>query len=132
MSKACGRACLPVCGYPIKRIVLSGLFGIFMTALLTIGGAFLLQREVLPLTCCRWLGPVIVALSAFCTGWLSARRNDKKLICGLLAALLYGLCLFICGMLLFSAPMQPARLGLSFGALLAGTILAVVLSAFGE
>ena len=78
------------------------------------------------------MGPVIIALSALCSSCIAARRNCKKLVCGLLAAAVYGLALMICGMLLFSAPMKASRLALSAGALLLGALGGVVLAAFRE
>ncbi len=117
---------------PVKRILLSGLLGVLLTIGLTLGSALLLQQETLPISACRWLGPVIVALSAFISAWLAARRNEKKLLCGLLTACLYGLSLLICGMLAFSAPMVPGRMAVTVGSLLGGTAAGVVLSALGE
>ncbi len=118
--------------YPVKRILFSGILGVVLTFLLTLGAAILLQREILPISGCRWLGPVIVALSSICAAWVSARRNDKKLLCGFVTVCIYGLSLVICGMLTFSAPMEPGRLTLTLGVLLGGAVIGVVLSAFGE
>lgn len=120
-----------VSGWPVGHLLFSGLAGLFTTALLTIGAALLLHRELLPLTACDWLGPVIIAISSLFTAWLSARHNGKKLLCGLVSAGLYGLALFICGMLLFSAPMAAGRMLLSVGALFLGMLGGVVLSAMG-
>ncbi len=118
--------------YSVQKLLISSIAGLLSTALLTLGTAFLLQRELLPISSCSWLGPVIVALSAFCAAWLSARRSGKKLICGLLTAVIYGLVLYVAGMLLFSAPILPGRIVLSAGALLAGALAGIILSAVGE
>ena len=87
-----------------------------------------MTREVLPLSNTQWLGPVIILVSAFFAALFATRSNRKKLICGLLAALLYGSGMMICGLLLFSAPMQFGRMLLSLAALLAGTMLGVFVS----
>lgn len=102
------------------RILWGGIIGILLTLVLTFGGALALSRELLPLSACSWIGPVIIALSAFFAAWTAARRNSKKLMCGLLAAVLYGCGMMIAGLLLFSSPMQTGRLLLSLGALLLG------------
>ncbi len=118
--------------WPIGRTLLSGLAGLFLTALFTFGVAVLLHREVLPLTFCNWLGPVIIGAASLFTAWFAARHNGKKLLCGLLASGVYGLALVICGMLLFSSPMVPGRMLLSAGALFFGMLGGVVLSAMAE
>lgn len=117
---------------PLGQMLAGGLAGLLLTGLVTFLSAFLLEREVLPLTVCNWLGLVIIALSSLLSSWLSARRNAKKLLCGLFSAGVYGLALVICGMLLFSSPMQSGRMLLSAGALLAGMIGGVLLAALGE
>ena len=63
---------------------------------------------------------MIVALSAALAARFSARKNSKKLLCGLLSALLYGCILLIVGLLLFTSPMKGGRMAVSFGALLLG------------
>ena len=107
------------------KILLGGLLGLFLTVLLTFGAAIVLSREVLPLDACSWLGPVIIALSSFFAALTAAGNNGKKLLCGLLAAILYGSGLMIAGLLLFSTTMQPGRLALSVGALLLGGFVGV-------
>ena len=107
------------------KILLGGLLGLFLTVLLTFGAAIALNREVLPLDACSWLGPVIIALSSFFAALVSAGNNGKKLLCGLLAAVLYGSGLMVAGLLLFSTTMQPGRLALSVGALLMGGFVGV-------
>lgn len=119
-------------GLPVTKIIFTSLMGLMMTTGLTFLAAILLHREILPLTVCTWLGPVILALSSLLSTWLAVRHNGKKLLCGLLSAGIYGLALVICGMLLFSTPMQPGRMILSAGALLFGMLGGVVLSALGE
>lgn len=118
--------------FPVGRTVFTSLTGLLLTGLLTFGAALLLYQEILPVTVCGWMGPLIIALSAFCSSWLTARHSPKKLLCGLLSAGIYGLALVICGMLLFSTPMQPGRMILSAGALFAGMLGGVVLSALFE
>ena len=56
---------------------------------------------------------------------VAAGNNGKKLLCGLLAAVLYGSGLMVAGLLLFSTAMQPGRLALSVGALLLGGFVGV-------
>ena len=107
------------------KILLGGLLGLFLTVLLTFGAAIALNREVLPLDACSWLGPVIIALSSFFAALTAAGNNGKKLLCGLLAAILYGSGLMIAGLLLFSTTMQPGRLALSVSALLIGGFIGV-------
>lgn len=119
-------------GLPISKVIFTSLMGLLLTAGLTFLAAILLHREILPLTVCGWLGPVILTLSSLLSTWLAVRRNGKKLLYGLLSAGIYGLALMICGMLLFSTPMQPGRMALSAGALLLGMLGGVVLSALGE
>lgn len=117
---------------PVGQTIMGGLAGLLLTGLLTFLSAVLLHKELLPVSACNWLGLVIIALSALCSAWLTARHNAKKLLCGLLSSGLYGLGLVICGMLLFSSPMQSGRMLLSAGALLVGLLGGVVLSALGE
>lgn len=119
-------------GLPVGQTIMGGLAGLFLTGLLTFLSAVLLHKELLPLSVCNWLGLVIIALSSLCSAWLTARHNAKKLICGLLSSGIYGLGLVICGMLLFSSPMQSGRMLLSTGALVLGMLGGVVLSALGE
>ena len=107
------------------KILLGGILGLFLTVLLTFGAAIALNREVLPLHACSWLGPVIIALSSFFAALTAAGNNGKKLLCGLLAAVLYGSGLMVAGLLLFSTTMQPGRLALSVGALLMGGFVGV-------
>ncbi len=116
-------------GISVKRILWSALLGAAISFFLTLGASLLLQREVLPLTSSCWLGPVIVAISAFITGWISSKNREKKMLCGLLSAIVYGLLLVICGMVLFSAPMQAQRMTLSAAALVGGCLGGIVLSA---
>ena len=103
-----------------------------ITLLLVFAASILIERELLQIESGGWLGPLIVALSAFFVAAVSAWHNGKKLLCGLLAALLYGLLLLIGGMLLFSSPMQAERLAVSVAALLIGAFLGVVLSGMRE
>ena len=119
-------------GISSGRILLGGVVGIVLTLVLTFGAALALSRELLPLRACNWLGPLIIGLSAFFTAWTAARRNSKKLICGLLAAVLYGCGMMIAGLLLFSTPMQTGRLLLSMGALLLGGFGGVFSSGFAD
>lgn len=114
------------------KILFGGFAGLFLTLLLTFSAALAISHEVMPITYSAWLGPVIIVLSAFLAAWLSARRNGKKLLCGLLAAILYGSAMMVCGMLLFSSPMKFGRLLLSAGALLLGAFGGVVLSGLQE
>ncbi len=107
-------------GMSSGKILVGGVLGMVLTLVLTFGAALALSRELLPLSACGWLGPVIIGLSSFFSAWAAARKNGKKLMCGLLAAAIYGSGLMIAGLLLFSAPMQTGRLVLSLGALLLG------------
>ena len=107
-------------GVASGKILIGGVLGLVLTVILTFGAAIALSREVLPLDACSWIGPVIIAVSAFFAAWTAAGNNGKKLVCGLLAAVLYGSGLMIAGLLLFSTSMQPGRLALSVGALLFG------------
>lgn len=102
------------------RIVAGGIVGILLTLVLTFGAAIALTREILPLAACRWLGPVIIGLSAFFSAWSASCKNGKKLMCGLLAAVLYVSVLMLAGLFMFSAPMKPLRLVLSVAAALLG------------
>lgn len=117
---------------PFGQTLMGGLAGLLLTGLLTFLSAVLLHKALLPIAACNWLGLVIIALSSLCSAWLTARHNAKKLLCGLLSAGIYGLGLVICGMLLFSSPMQSGRMLLSAGALLLGMLGGVVLSALRE
>lgn len=110
------------------RIIAGGILGFLLTVVLTFSAALSMTREVLPLSNTQWLGPVIILVSAFFAALFATRSNRKKLICGMLAALLYGSGMMICGLLLFSAPMQFGRMLLSLAALLAGTMLGVFVS----
>ena len=132
MSRKRNSAAEPASGCSVWKIVTGGIIGLVFTFLLTFAAAFAVSREYLPLSSCSRLGPVIIALSALCSSCMAARRNCKKLVCGLLAAAVYGLALMICGMLLFSAPMKAGRLTLSAGALLLGALGGVILAAFRE
>lgn len=114
------------------RLAAGCLLGLLLTLLLTLGGALLLQREVLPLTACVWLGPAIFAISALVCVFFAARHNGKKLLCGLCSAGLYGLSLMIGCMLVFSQPMSTERTFVSFAALLVGAVGGVVLSALRD
>lgn len=132
MLKYRNRSSEPSPPLPVGRTVVTSLSGLLLTGLLTLTAAILLHREILPMTVCGWMGLLIIALSSLCSAWLAARHNDKKLLCGLLSAGIYGLALVICGMLLFSTPMHPGRMLLSAGALVLGMFGGVVLSALGE
>ena len=112
-------------GVTSGKILIGGVLGLILTVILTFGAAIALNREVLPLDACSWLGPVIIALSSFFAALTAAGNNGKKLLCGLLAAVLYGSGLMIAGLLLFSTTMQPGRLTLSVGALLLGGFVGV-------
>ena len=112
-------------GVTSGKILIGGVLGLILTVILTFGAAIALNREVLPLDACSWLGPVIIALSAFFAALVAAGNNGKKLLCGLLAAVLYGSGLMVAGLLLFSTAMQPGRLALSVGALLMGGFVGV-------
>ena len=112
-------------GVTSGKILIGGVLGLILTVILTFGAAIALNREVLPLDACSWLGPVIIALSSFFAALTAAGNNGKKLLCGLLAAILYGSGLMIAGLLLFSTTMQPGRLALSVGALLLGGFIGV-------
>lgn len=116
-------------GISLKRLAAGCLLGLLTTLLLTLGGALLLQKELLPLSACSWLGPVIFAASALVCVLFAAGRSGKKLLCGLLSAGLYGLALMIGCMLMFAQPMRAERIAVSFAALLAGAIGGVMLSA---
>lgn len=107
-------------GISSGRILFGSIMGIVLTLALTFGAALVLSRELLPLRACSWLGLLIIGLAAFFSAWTAARRNSKKLMCGLLAAVLYGCGMMIAGLLLFSTPMQTGRLMLSAGSLLLG------------
>ena len=113
-------------------ILAGGLTGLLLTGLFTFSAAVLLHLELLPVTVCNWLGPVIIALSSLIAAWSAARARAKKLLLGLLSAGFYGLALVICGMLLFSAPIHSGRMLLSTGALLLGMLGGIVLSALRE
>ena len=119
-------------GISSGKILWGGVVGIVLTLVLTFGAALALSQELLPLRACSWLGPLIIGLSAFFTAWTAARQNSKKLICGLLAAVLYGCGMMIAGLLLFSTPMQTGRLLLSMGALLLGGFGGVFSSGFAD
>ena len=112
-------------GVASGKILIGGVLGLILTVILTFGAAIALNREVLSLDACSWLGPVIIALSSFFAALVAAGNNGKKLMCGLLAAVLYGSGLMIAGLLLFSTTMQPGRLALSVGALLLGGFVGV-------
>ena len=132
MLKNRNRTVEPSPAFPVGRMIVTSLTGLFLTGLLTMLAAVLLHREILPISVCGWMGPLIIAFSALCSTWLSAHNNQKKLLCGLISVGIYGLALVICGMLLFSTPMRPERMLLSTGALLTGMLGGVVLSAFLE
>ena len=51
-------------GLPISKVIFTSLMGLLLTAGLTFLAAILLHREILPLTVCGWLGPVILTLSS--------------------------------------------------------------------
>lgn len=110
------------------RIFAGGMLGLLLTMVLTFCGALAVTREVLPQNSTSWLGPVIILVSAFFAALLATHSNQKKLLCGLFAALLYGSGMMICGLLLFTAPMQFGRMLLSLGVLLAGMLLGVFVS----
>lgn len=110
------------------RIVAGGLFGFVLTCLLTYFSALGITKEMLAADCTGWLGPVIILLSGMFCAIVSTKANGKKLVCALLASLLYGSVMIICGLLLFSAPMQIRRMMLSLSALLAGTFAGVLIS----
>lgn len=114
------------------RLAAGCLLGLLLTLLLTLGAALLLQKELLPLTACAWLGPAIFAVSAFACVLFSANHNGKKMLCGILSAGLYGLSLMIGCMLAFSQPMCSERIIVSVAAMLVGTVVGVVLSAVRE
>jgi len=115
---------------PIRagRIFAGGILGFLVTVMLTFFAAFAVSREVLPVSITKWLGPVIILFSSFIASLLASRANRKKLICGLLAASLYGSVMIICGLMVFSAPMQPGRMLLSLAVLLGGMMLGVFTS----
>ena len=113
-------------------ILAGGLTGLLLTGLFTFSAAVLLHLELLPVTVCNWLGPVIIALSSLIAAWSAARARAKKLLLGLLSAGFYGLALVICGLVLFSAPIHSGRMLLSTGALLLGMLGGIVLSALRE
>lgn len=102
------------------RIIVGGVLGMSLTLILTFAAAFALSRELFTPEACDWMGPLILAVSAFLCAWTAAAKNGKKLVCGMAAALLYGSALMIAGMLLFSSPMQTGRLAISVGSMLVG------------
>ena len=110
------------------RIFAGGVFGLLLTIALTFSAALAVTREVLPQNCTTWLGPVIILVSAFFSALTAAHSNRKKLLCGLFAAMLYSSGMMICGLLLFTAPMQFGRMMLSLAALLVGMLLGVFVS----
>ena len=110
------------------RIIAGGILGFLLTVVLTVVAALAVTKEALPMSSTQWLGSVIILISSFFAALFATRSNRKKLICGFLAALLYGSGMMICCMLLFSAPMQFGRMLLSLAALVAGTMMGVVVS----
>lgn len=110
------------------RVLLGGVIGIFLTVLLTLFASFAISSEWIPLTFCDWLGPVILAISAFLSCLIATGRNGRKLISGMLCAGLLAALLLLCGLLLYSTPMHPAKMLLSLSALLVGTIGGVLFS----
>ena len=110
------------------RILVGGVSGLLLTIGLTFSAALAVTREILPQNSTIWLGPGIILVSAFFTALIAARANRKKLLCGLFAALFYGAGMMICGLLLFTAPMELGRLMLSLAALLVGMLLGVFVS----
>ena len=110
------------------RIFAGGILGIATTLGLTFAAAIVMSQELLSLNASSWLGPVILMLSAFLCAWISATKNGKKLLSGLLGAVLYGCLLMIVGMLLFSVPMQPGRIAIFVGVLFAGGFAGAIVS----
>ena len=128
MGKKRNRTAEPVGGLSLMGILLGGAAGLLLTVILIFAASWAMSREQLPMSSCSWLGPAIIGISAFFSAWIAACQPCKKMLHGLLAALLYGLILLICGMLLFSAPMQVGRLLISAAALAIGGIGGVLLS----
>lgn len=110
------------------KILFGGIAGILFTVMLTFLAALAISNEWIPLAFCNWLGPSILAISAFLACLIATGKNGKKLISGMLCAGLLGALLLIYGLLLFSTPMRPAKMALSLGALLLGTVCGVVFS----
>ena len=110
------------------KVLFGGIAGILLTMILTFLAAVAISNEWIPLAFCDWLGPVILAISAFLSCLIATGRNGKKLISGMLCAAILGTLLVICGLLLFSTPMRPAKMALSLGALLVGTLCGVLFS----
>lgn len=110
------------------KILFGGIAGILFTVMLTFLASLAISNEWIPLSFCDWLGPIILAISAFLACLIATGKNGKKLISGMLCAGILGALLLICGLLLFSTPMRPAKMILSLGALVLGTIAGVVFS----
>ncbi len=110
------------------RIFVGGVVGFVLTMVLTFSAALAVTREVLPQNSTMWVGPVIILVSAFFAALLASHSNRKKLLCGLFAALIYGSGMMICGLILFTAPMQISRVMLSLAALLIGALLGAFVS----
>ncbi len=110
------------------KILFGGISGILLTVMLTFLASLAISNEWIPLAFCDWMGPIILAISAFLACLIAAGKNGKKLISGMLCAGLLGALLLICGLFLFSTPMRPAKMILSLGALLIGTFCGVVFS----
>ena len=110
------------------RIFFGGITGIILTVILTFLASVAISNEWIPLTFCDWLGPVILAVSAFPACLLATGRNGKKLVSGMLCAGILGALLLLCGLFLFSTPMRPAKMAFSLLGLLIGTLGGVLFS----
>ena len=128
MSKKRNRASESANCISAGKIVFGGITGIFFTVALTLLAALAISNEWIPLAFCNWLGPAILAISSFLACMLATGHNGKKLISGMLCAGLLGALLLLCGLLLFSTPMRPAKMVLSLAALFVGTICGVFFS----
>ena len=130
VKKRNSRMAEPDGGFSLVRLAVGTFFGLLLTVLLTFSASVAMNRELLPMESCRWLGPVLIGVSAFFSAWIAAKHPCKKLLHGLLAAFLYGLALLIGGMLLFSSPMQVGRMLISMGALAVGAVTGVFVASF--
>ena len=116
----------------LRRIIFGTIAGIVVCLILLFAASWFVDHEKLSLEDAHWISAVIAAASAFCAGYIAVRHNQKKLLCGLLAANFAWLLLLICGMLLFSSPMASERLAMNTVAVQLGAFGSAVLSGLRE
>ena len=116
----------------IRRVISGTVIGLAVCMMLLFAASWFLNREKLSVETAPWISAVVALAAAFSAGYIAARHNGKKLLCGLLAANSAWLLLLICGMLLFSAPMESERLVVNTAAIQLGAFGSAVLSGLRE